>query len=295
MNNKEYIRKCDRDFCERLYDIADEVARSFEGEKSIRLISLAGPTCSGKTTAAAMLGERLEEHGKQIHIISIDDFFFDRPYLEELSRADGNTHIDYDSEKTIDIKALKTFIDEVFSGESAHCPIFNFKTGCRDGYRFVQSGANDIFIFEGIQAVYPDVVKLFEPYGFVSIYIAPLTAITMENETFLPDEIRFLRRIVRDAEHRGTLAEKTMKQWVSVRANEEKNIFPYVGECTYRIDSTHAYELGVLKPHLESAFKKLPPESIYHADGMRILEKLNEIQPIDSSLIDDKSLYKEFI
>ncbi len=295
MDIREYIEKCDADFRARLYDIADEVARSFENQQSIRLVSLSGPTCSGKTTAASMLAERLQLAGKRVHIISIDDFFFDRPYLEELSRRAGHTGIDYDSEKTIDLEALELFIDEALGGESAHCPIFDFKTGLRDGYRLVQSGKDDVFVFEGIQAVYPDVVRLLEPHGFISIYIAPLTPLSHGDEVFLPDEIRFLRRIVRDAEHRGTCADTTMKHWENVRINEEKNIFPYADGCVYRIDSTHAYELGVLKPHLEKVLSEVREDSVYRSAADAILEKIKDIPPIASALIDEHSLYKEFI
>ncbi len=295
MDKREYIRKCDNDFRARLYDIADSVARSFEGEKSIRLISLSGPTCSGKTTAAGMLAARLEEGGKHVHIISIDDFFYDRPYLEELSRKKGLKTIDYDSEQTIDLDALDAFIDEALTGEVAHLPHFNFKTGCRDGSRAIQSSSEDVFIFEGIQAVYPSVVRLLEPHGSISIYIAPLMAITAGGQTFLPDEIRFLRRIVRDIEHRGTDADKTITQWESVRHNEERNIFPYAGECMYRIDSTHEYEMGVLRPHLEAALSAIPESSKNYEVAQGVLSRIKDITPIDSELIGDDSLYKEFI
>ncbi len=295
MNTKEYIRKCDADFRERLYGVADAVARSFEGKRRIRLVSLSGPTCSGKTTAASMLAARLSEHGKRVHIISIDDFYYDRDYLHELSVRKGIDGIDYDSEDTIDLSALDVFIDEALSGESAHCPTFDFKTGNRSGYKLVESGENDVFIFEGIQAIYPSVTALFEPHGSVSLYIAPLTPISVGDKVFLPDDIRFMRRIVRDANFRNTTADLTMHLWQNVRANEEKNIFPYADTCVYRIDSTHAYELGVLKPYLDSYLATVPADSENYATARRLLEDIADIAPMDASLIGDNSLYKEFV
>ncbi len=295
MDNREFVRKCDEDFKKRLYDVADEITTAFENGKGIRLVSLSGPTCSGKTTAADMLAERLGSTGKRIHIISIDDFFFDRPYLEALSRSMGHTSVDYDSEDTIDISLLEAFMEKALRGGVAKCPIFNFTTGLRDGVRDVECGYDDIFIFEGIQALYPSVKALFEPYGFVSIYIAPLTPLSCGEHVFLPDEIRFLRRLVRDAEHRGTCADKTMSLWKNVRINEEKNIFPYADLCAYRIDSTHAYELGVLKEHLDLALSTVPEDSPNFVSALKTLEKIKDIPPIDSALIEENSLYREFV
>ena len=295
MNTKEYILKCDDDFRNRLYGVADAVEKSFDGEGRIRLISLSGPTCSGKTTAASMLSDRLENSGKRVHIISIDDFYYDREYLYELSLKKRIVGIDYDSEDTIDIDALKNFIYEALSGETAHCPIFDFKTGNRNGYRIVESGENDVFLVEGIQAIYPGVTALFEPYGFISVYIAPLTPLSVGDKVFLPDEIRFMRRIVRDANFRNTTADLTMHLWNNVRGNEEKNIFPYADTCMYRIDSTHAYELGVLKPYLSAYLENVPEDSENKQTACALLAKIEDIAPIDSELIDNGSLYKEFV
>ncbi len=295
MNNREYIRKCDADFKERLTDIADEIVRSFDGERKIRLVSLSGPTCSGKTTAAGMLAEHIEKSGKHVHIISIDDFYYGREYLHQLSKIKGMDGLDYDSEETIDLIALKNFIEEALEAEEAHCPIYDFKKGSRVGYRCITSGENDVFVFEGIQAIYSNVTELLAPYGFISLYIAPLTPISHGENTFLPDEIRFMRRIVRDADKRNTPAEVTMHLWDNVRANEEKNIFPYASSCMYRIDSTHQYELGILKPHLESAFAKIDSSSEHYLTALAILEKMADIIPIYTELIEDGSLYREFV
>ena len=295
MNVLEYILKCDADFRERLYSVADEIAKTLLHKNGIGIISLAGPTCSGKTTAAAMLAERLGQYGREVHIISIDDFYYDKDYLHALSAAKGTDKIDYDSEDTIDLDALEAFIREALSGETAHCPIFDFKLGGRSGYRSVRSGEGDVFIFEGIQAIYPKVTALLAPFGAVSVYIAPLSAITYGEQTFLPDEIRLMRRIVRDANFRATAADFTMMLWESVRENEELNIFPNALKCTYRIDSTHNYELGVLRPYLERLLRTVPEQSARYGDALKILDRISDIAPIDSELIQDNSLYKEFV
>ncbi len=295
MNNREYIRKCDADFRTRLYDVADEVSQSISNGEKVRLICLAGPTCSGKTTAANMLASRIGESGREVHIVSIDDFYYDRAYLHELSLKKGIDGIDYDSEDTIDIETLDTFVREALGKGEVRCPVFDFKTGNREGYRILEAHEGDVFIFEGIQALYPRVLSMLEPYGAVGIYIAPLTPLSYGGNTFMPDDIRFLRRIVRDANFRSTDADFTMHLWKNVRLNEEKNIFPFVDKCKYRIDSTHGYELCVLAPFLEGLLAAVPRTSESYEEAQKILHSIKGIAHIDASLIDKDSLYREFV
>ncbi len=290
MEIREYIRRCDREFASRLKGVADAVAKGKE-----RVVCLSGPTCSGKTTAAKMLAERLNDDGKTVHIVSIDDFYFDRDYLHELSVEKGLDTIDYDSVDTIDLDALSEFVREVFCGEEIHCPVFDFKTGKRNGYRAVKASGEDLFIFEGIQAIYPQVTCLFEPIGYVSIYIAPLTSLEIEGEVIRPNEIRLLRRLVRDSNFRDADPEFTLHLWESVRANEEKNIFPYADSCRYKIDSTHAYEAGILRPFLENLLPRIPDGSKYKHKAKDILMQMSAAMPISASLIEDGSLYREFV
>lgn len=290
MNIREYIRKCDAAFKERLYSVADAIALGQE-----RVICLSGPTCSGKTTAAAMLADRLRADGREVHIISIDDFYFDRDYLHELSRKKGLDGIDYDSADTIDLRALGEFVREVFCGEEIHCPVFDFKTGMRAGVRTVKAEHNDLFIFEGIQAIYPQVTEMFEPIGYVSVYIAPLRSLSVEGEVFEPNEIRLLRRLVRDSNFRNSQPDFTLHLWDSVRENEDKNIFPFVGGCKYSIDSTHEYELGILRPFLERILPTVSEDSKYKSKTKEILMRLSAVESVSSALIEDGSLYKEFV
>lgn len=293
MKMSEYIRSCDDDFRTRLYGIAD--ALSAGTADGVRLISLSGPTCSGKTTAAAMLAERIGAGGRRVNIVSIDDFYYDRSYLYELSRQNGTDKLDYDSAATIDTSELARFISAAFTRDRVSCPVFDFKTGTRSGLREIETSAEDTFIFEGIQAIYPQITELFRPYGFAGIYIAPMTSIVLGGQTYEPDELRLLRRLVRDRNFRNSTAEFTMQLWEGVRQNEEKNIFPYVGECAVRIDSTMKYEIGVLKPYLEELLSQVADESPYYVRARAILEKISSVEPIDSSLIDDRSLYREFV
>jgi uridine kinase len=286
----DIIRRCDADFKKRLYSIAESIYAD-----DVKLISLSGPTCSGKTTAAHMLAKRLGELGKSVHIVSIDDFYYSREYLHDLSVKKGLDTIDYDSVDTIDIEELRSFVEEMYTADTVHCPVFDFKIGARSGYRSISAGENDLFIFEGIQAIYPEVTELFIPHGYVSVYIAPRSTMSAGENEFEPNEIRLLRRLVRDSNFRGTAVEFTFHIWESVRQNEEKNIFPYVDGCKYKIDSTQEYELSILKPFLENILTPISVKSKHYAKAKSILKRISGIETADASLIGKESLYREFV
>ena len=286
----EIIQRCDADFKKRLYTIAESIYND-----GVRLVSLSGPTCSGKTTAAHMLSKRLGELGKNAHIVSIDDFYYDREYLDELSRKKGLDTIDYDSVDTIDIGALKAFVEEMYTADTVHCPVFDFKLGKSVRYRSISAGENDLFIFEGIQAIYPEVSAVFKQYPSISVYICAASAVDLEGTIFEPNEVRFLRRIVRDYNFRGASPEFSMFLWESVRHNEDLSIFPYVNNCDMHIDSTLPFEINVLKPYLDDILSKVSPNSEFIEETRRIIEKIKDIKPIPREYLSKNSLYNEFI
>ncbi len=288
-----WINECDERLSNDMYSVAEDICK----DATIKLIRLIGPSCAGKTTAAKMLMKRFEELGKRLHTVSLDDFYFNTDILRKNSFENGLTDIDYDSPNTIDTVALASFVKEIFEKDRSHCPIFDFTVGRRTGYREFQCTEDDIFLFEGIQALYPNVTEIFERINHPSrtVYIAPLSTITVGKISFTPNEIRLLRRIVRDRNFRNSEAIFTYAMWDGVRANEEKNIFPYVKNCDYEIDSTMPYEIGILKPHLEIAFSLIPMDSEYRERSDEILEKISGIVSISDALISEHSIYKEFV
>lgn len=288
---KEMVCACEARFAERLREIADMLAE----RKSLRVYTLTGPTCSGKTTAAKMLVSQFDRYGKRMHVISLDDFYYPTDYLQQISREKGLDGIDYDSVDTIDLCTLRVFCEEIFASTVVHCPIFDFGHGRRTGYRELSIDENDVFLFEGIQAVYPEVTALLGVHGSGSIYIAPHTPIVTEAHTFMPNEIRLLRRIVRDENFRHTSAEFTMGMWESVRRNEEAHIFPHVTEEHIAIDSTMPYEIGMLRPYLERVLEAVSPNSPHRSEADQILVSIQSIPPLPSDWIEDGFLYNEFI
>ena len=289
----EWIARCDERLSAELCTIAEDICE----DGRVKLIRLIGPTCSGKTTAANMLRERFLSGGKHLHIVSIDDFYFDTDRLREMSAKNGKDKVDYDSPETIDIDALGRFVTEIFTGDVSHCPIFDFNTGKRSGSREFRCGEEDIFLFEGIQALYPQVSKLFSEIGHpsVEIFIAPQSSLEIGGYIFEPNELRLMRRIVRDRNFRRTEAEFTFHLWQGVRENEEKYIFPFVESCKYSIDSTMPYEIGILKPYLKNALLALPQDSEYKEEAKAILKKIERVPSLSDSLISEGSLYKEFV
>ena len=292
MTVEEWVRACENDFSDRLDQVAKTLCAS-----EWKLIRLSGPTCSGKTTAANLLIHRFARMGKRLHLVSIDDFYYDKEILHATAADPDSGKVDYDSVKTIDLQELDRFITDVFTKEQSLCPIFDFKEGRRVGYRALESGKDDVFVFEGIQAVYPEVTALIEASGHdsIGVYIAPRETLEAGGEFFAPNEIRLLRRLVRDYNFRGTDPDFTFGLWHGVRANENAHIFPSAPDCACQIDSTQPYEIGVLKPYLERILPTVPAESENRSEADRILRKIARVEPISDTLILPGSLYKEFI
>ncbi len=289
--NEEWIKQCEDSFAQRFYDIARDICE----KRHLRIVRLFGPTCSGKTTAAQILISLFKKHGKKAHVISIDDFFYGREALLQRSREKGLKGIDYDSPDTIDCEALRRFAEEIFNSEEVHCPVFDFKEGRRTGYRTYTIDDDDIFIFEGIQANYPNVISMLSEHGSASIYIAPQEAVTAGGETFSPNELRFMRRLVRDYHFRGSSPEFTFMLWESVRANEEKNIFPYIDGTDYTVSSSMPYEIGVLKPYLCDIIGKMDKNDPHYGIAEEILRRVSGVEEIPSELILEGMLYCEFV
>ena len=139
------LERCERSFRLQLDQIAEEVDKL----KTLKIIRLTGPTCSGKTTVANLLIQRLKEKGKNVHLVSIDDFFFDKEILRRLAEQRGEPTIDYESENTLDLDTLSHFVSDFSEKDHCDCPIFDFRLGKRTGYRSIHCQENDIFIFEG--------------------------------------------------------------------------------------------------------------------------------------------------
>ncbi|MBQ9759892.1 MAG: hypothetical protein IJW16_00930 [Clostridia bacterium] len=288
---RKFVTYWDLDLEERMIN----TARAISKIRDLRFLGLTGPTCSGKTTAAKKLTDYLERHGHRVHVISLDDFYFEKEYLQDRADADPNIEIDYDSEDTIDMGLFAEKIESLMRNDPTELPRFDFKSGLRVKGETIDPDPSDVFLVEGIQVLYPRVNEILRRATYRNIYIYPESAIEIAGQMFVPNEIRLMRRLVRDYHFRASVPEFTFYLWQSVRANEEKSIFPYADSCDYFIDSTMPYEIGMLKPYLEDILAKMSRENAFWKDAEALLDKLGEIKPVSGAYITENSLYKEFI
>ena len=286
----DYIKKT-----EDAFEVAIDrtVAKILEGLSS-HILTLSGPTCSGKTTMAKKLVAELAERGKRVHVVSIDDFFFDRDKLAADAKKRG-VALDFDSPLSMDLEAFSHAVQEILQGTEVALPVFDFKEGRRTGFRSLTAGENDIFIFEGIQAVYPEVTGLLGSTPYRSIYVSVMESLSVNGTVFSPNQIRFFRRLVRDTRFRGATPPFTFYLWDSVRENEETNIFPYASSADVTFNTLIDYGVGMLKPSLEKLLKELPDRDVHKDTAERMLLSLEGVTPIDEKYLPPKSVYHEFL
>lgn len=290
------VAESDADFDVQLESIYDDLLMShgrFHGQ-AVKAIALCGPTCAGKTTTAKKLTSMLESHGKRVHVLSIDDYYFDRKILKERS---VNGEIDFDSPDTIDTKELALTIREIFDDDEnvVEVPTYDFKLGTRGEPRFIPVDDRDIFIFEGIQVFYPNVYALLNSNPTTSVYINAMRSIQTGNRTFPCVDLRLFRRIVRDFYRREASPEFTFELWKTVRRNEDKNIFPNIHRSKISLNSTMAYEIGMLKPYLDEILPLVPRESEHYYRAQDILESISDFSPISKEFLSADSLFHEFV
>ena len=284
-----YIAVCEASFENRLRAVCREAAAGGR-----RILTLAGPSCSGKTTTAEMLKQEFAAIGKHLHTISIDDFYYDRDVLIARSRARGG-EIDYDSPETVDVPRFAAVVREITSEPVACVPRFSFREGRRTGMRQIACTPSDAFLFEGIQAVYPELTRYLAGSSYEALFISVESAIEVGGTVFEPREVRFLRRLVRDYKFRATDAENTYTIWQSVLDNENGHIYPNIAPDVTRIDSALAYEVQVIKPFVLEVLDTLPPDSRFAADAAALRAKLAPIAPIPADLVPKNSVFREFI
>ncbi|MBQ4137090.1 MAG: hypothetical protein IJD67_03170 [Clostridia bacterium] len=282
---KIYVDKCEARFEGEMSKCVSLLAQN----KQLKFITLSGPTCSGKTTAAHIIVDALEAAGHRVKVVSIDDFFYERDFL------DSKEKLDYDSIETIDLELLKSVVDGIEDGKSVEIPHFDFASGHRTHFNRYTPMPGSVTIFEGIQAVYPDVSGLFDKRDTVSIYISVAQDISFDGHTVDARTVRLMRRLVRDCKKRGATPEFTLTLWESVCANEDRSIFPYKDLCDYKLDSLLGYELGALKKPLLALLESVEKGSVHENRANELKELVGLVDEIDAGLLPAKSLFREFI
>ena len=286
---RRYVAECEAQFSSHIDDALERLIGEGNGVKTV---ALAGPTCSGKTTIAVKLSERIRRAGKKAVVFSIDDFF--------LGRADRNVvrdeAPDYDSAAALDLDYFGSFMDRLNRGLSVLVPHFDFSVTSRTGYDEYIPDEDDIYVFEGIQAVYPEITRFFAP-GYGSVFISVQDEVVYRGVVLSRNEIRLLRRIVRDWNFRGALPEFTLHLWESVRANEEKNIFPNALKCDFKLNSLLPYEPFALSRCAAPLLRAVPEESRYRAGAEELAGRLAafDCPYLEERMIPENSVFREFI
>ncbi len=290
------VKEGEQAFDRRLSEAAESISRACVTE-GVKIVRLSGPTCAGKTTCAAKLTDALEAAGREVYPISLDDFFHDRETLFAMAQEKNGGKLDYDSVDALDLDLLHACVHDLMTTGKAGMPRFNFKSGLREGPFPLDTtqGKEPVFLFEGIQAVYPRVIDMLDDAPDRSIFMCVRSSITVGDVTFEPNEIRLMRRLVRDEAKRGATPEFTLKLWHSVRENEEKSIFPEAGRCDITIDSAMPFEIHMLKPHVERILAAHPVMGEDAPVAQALLRKLEGIRPISHEYLSPNSLYHEFI
>ena len=259
----------------------------------IKVVLVAGPSASGKTTFSKRLGVQLAVNGLRPYQISLDNYFVDREHTPK----DEQGEYDFEALEAIDVDFFNQQMIDLFDGKTVHLPRFDFHQGKRvDSGETLQLLSGDILIVEGIHGMNPGLLTHIEPQNTFKIFISALTQISLDEHTHISTaDNRLLRRIIRDAEYRGYHAADTIKRWPSVRKGEEKNIFPYQGNADVMFNSATLYELAVLKKYADPLLESVLENQPEYSEAMRLLEFLSYFKTIHDDEIPPTSLLREFL
>ena len=269
--------------------IAEKAAK--DGEK--RIVMIAGPSSSGKTTFSHRLATQFRALGYTPHPIAVDNYFKNREFYPR----DENGKLDMEALECVDIEQLNEDMNALLKGEKVEIPRFNFVNGCRE-YKgdFLQLKKNDVLILEGIHCLNDKLSYSLPPENKYKIYISALTQLNIDEHNRIPTtDGRLIRRMVRDARTRGTSALETIRRWSSVRRGEDKNIFPFQEKSDVMFNSALVYELAVLKLYAEPLLFSIPRDVPEYDEAKRLLKFLDYFLGIDSELIPKTSIIREFI
>lgn len=263
-----------------------------ENKDKIRIVLLAGPSSSGKTTTSKKLCMFLQSFGLHPKVLSMDDYFVER----EDNPKDEKGNPDYECLEAIDLDLFDSQLGDLLAGKEVKIPTFNFSLGKKEYHNTIKLEKDDIIVIEGIHAIDPKILTNIPRENKFKIYISALTELNMDNQNRVSTtDNRLLRRIIRDNRTRGYNVEHTLKSWPSVRAGEEKYIFPFQDEPDYTINSALIYEIGVLKTYVEPLLYSVPNDSPYYEEAKRLINFLRLFLPIPADDVPKDSILREFI
>lgn len=272
----------------KIAKIADQIKKNGR-----RIILIAGPSASGKTTFAQRLCIQLRVNGLRPLYMGTDDYFVERSEMI----PDENGKLNFEDLTAMDLDLFNSQMNDLLSGKSVDMPVFDFITGSRRyGTRITRAEKDQPIVIEGIHGLNPQLTRGIPNSEKFKIYISPLTVLNLNDHNRIPlTDIRLIRRMARDIRSRGRSAEQTLEQWHSVRTGEEKNIFPFSNEADVLFNSTVIYELAVLRPFVEEGLMRVNSGDEKYLEAQRILRMLRCVRPLeDLSNISTNSIIREF-
>ncbi|WP_299580908.1 nucleoside kinase [uncultured Sunxiuqinia sp.] len=271
-----------------------EIANQIDAlHDKIKVILIAGPSASGKTTFTKRLAVQLAVNGLVPHMISLDDYFVDR----EKTPLDANGEYDFEALEAIDIEFFNEQLLQLFNGEEVELPKFNFSLGKRlNSGEKLRLGNGHLLLVEGIHGNNPGLTPHVDEGQSFRIFLSALTQISFDDHNHISTtDNRLIRRMIRDSMYRGYSAAETIRRWPSVKNGEEKNIFPYQENADVMFNSAMVYELAVLKKYAEPLLKNVPENQVEYSEANRLLKFFSYIQSIDDTEIPPTSLIREFL
>ena len=269
------------------------IAEQIVARKTVRMVLIAGPSSSGKTTTCKRLSVQLAVNSIKPIGISLDDYFLDR----ELTPRDLNGDYDFENLHALNLPLLNEQMNALFRGEEVELPRYDFPTG-----KSVKSGKklklndDDILVVEGIHALNPELMEGVPQEQIYRVYASALTTLLLDNHNYIPTtDNRLLRRIIRDHKYRGVSAQETIRRWPSVRRGENKWIFPYQENADAMFNSAMLFELAVIKSQAEPLLEQVPENCPEYAEAYRLRKFLRYIRPIPEDQIPPTSLLREFL
>ncbi len=297
----DFNRACHEGHATEMINVAEalqekkivRMADDIKERKDVRIILIAGPSSSGKTTFSKRLSIHLMANGMKPYSISLDDYFVDR----EQTPKDEHGEYDFESLYALDLPYFNAQLQALLSGEEVELPRFNFQTGKRENSgKKLRLDEHTILILEGIHALNPELTKQIEVQYKYRIYVSALTTILLDVHNYIPTtDNRLLRRIIRDYKYRGYSALETIRRWPSVRAGENKWIFPYQEEADAMFNSALLFELAVIRNQALPILEQVPENVPEYSEAYRLRKFLRYFTPMPDKEIPPTSLLREFV
>ena len=273
----------------KIVKIASEIAN----RKGVKMVLISGPSSSGKTTTCKRLSIQLLANGMRPIGISLDDYFVDR----ELTPKDASGDYDFESLYALNIPLLNEQMNALFAGEEVELPKYNFQSGKSEkSGRKLRLQGNEILVVEGIHALNPELTAQIPEEQKYKVYASALTTILLDSHNYIPTtDSRLFRRIIRDYKYRGVSAQETIRRWPSVRAGENKWIFPFQENADAMFNTAMIFELAAIKSQAEPLLEQVPECADEYSEAYRLLKFLRYIRPITNKQVPPTSLLREFL